>query len=174
MKTNFFLFLIIFALSACRKDNDQSDNLTSKRWMFKGFKPMPVMSNDTAVYYHPVPVEINYMGISFGKNNIIGLTSSCNSGTGEYCTFIESGIPVRPSSIKIVIRPTLVTKLVCVSVYQPTVQSVWEDRYIKALANAHHYIINKDTLMIYSNGEVAFDTLVIFPGGEMTFIAEFP
>jgi len=163
-----FLFLVcIFFLAGCEKDDDQDNKLISRRWMFKGFTPRPAMYGDTNVYYHPVPGELSYMGLTFGKNNQVGITSSCNFGGGDY--YILGNAKIENKPVEFVIRHLFLTLVFCGDYQHPTIKSIWEDRYLTSLLHATYYIVNKDTLKIYSTGEVAFDTLVVFPGGEMIF-----
>jgi len=131
----YFLLFTIMAGTGCKKDSSDPPQavLTGTSWVlvYKQDK------NTNAVTFFP-DTEPNKISITFNSSsNVISFKGICNTGDGTYLFSSKSG--------DLTISNLISTKIACNNVE-------WESYTVQNLNNAYRYMIDENTLMIYSNG----------------------
>jgi heat shock protein HslJ len=143
MKKIFLLLLVvIIAGTGCNKDSHpvRQETLSGTSWVLAYIQERA--TDDVTFYPETEPRKII---VTFhGSSNVISFNGICNTGEGTYLFSSRSG--------EVTVNDLASTKIACDNVE-------WEAYTIQSLNNAIRYMIEDNTLMIFSNGK--YDLLFV-------------
>ena len=143
MKKIFILLVVaVIAGTGCNKDSYpvRQESLTGTSWVLAYIQERA--TNDVTFYPE---TEQRKISVTFhGSSNVISFKGICNTGEGAYLFSSRSG--------EVTVNDLASTKIACDNVE-------WEAYTIQSLNNAIRYMIEDDTLMIFSNGK--YDLLFV-------------
>jgi len=132
----YFLLFAILAGTGCNKDSSSNPQatLTGTSWILVYIQDV----NTNTVTFFP-ETESRKISVAFnGYSNVVSFDGICNTGEGMYLFSSKSG--------DLTISNLGSTKIACINVE-------WESYTIQNLNAAYRYMIDGDTLMIYSLGK---------------------